>query len=285
MYQNLVRSVDGSAPESVHHTAWPEVETERIDAGLLANMALARQVVTLGHAARASRDVKVRQPLARALIHQEQGGAALDEELAALVRDELNVKQVVFVQEAGDLVTYALLPDNKLLGPRFGQRFPALRAALAALDPTAVARQVRAGLPVRLTVQGEEVELAPAEVLVREEPREGLAVASERGLLVAVDTVLTPDLAAEGLAREVVRRVQTLRKEAGLNLDDRIVTTFQAEGELAAAIAGWREFIAAETLSVELTAGSPQPGAHTAESKVDGRPLLVGISREAGSRE
>jgi len=277
MYQNLVRSVDAGAPESVHHTGWPQMDGAAVDEGLLARMALARQVVTLGHSARNSKNVKLRQPLGRALIHLKSDGVELDEELIALVQDELNVKQVIFVDDASDLVSYRLLPVNDVLGPRFGKRFPALRTALSALDPLAAVKRLQARLPLRLEVEGEQVELAPDEVLVREEAQEGLAVASERGVTVAVDVVLTSELVNEGLAREVVRRVQSLRKEADFNLDDRILTTYQADGELAEAVEVWRDFIAAETLSVELVAGEPAEGAFVGEDQVNGHALKLGI--------
>jgi len=279
MYQNLVRSVDADAPESVHHTDWPVADEAAVDEDLLARMALARQVVTLGHSARNSQGIKLRQPLACALVHLEPGAGALDDESVDLVRDELNVKRVEFVGDAADLVTYHLLPDNQVLGPRFGRRFPAVRAALAAEDPLPAVRRLQAGLPLQLEVEEERVELAPKEVLVREEPREGLAVASERGVTVAVNTVLTPDLLAEGLAREVIRRVQNLRKEAGLNLDDRIVTTYQAGGKLAGAIEAWRDFIAAETLSIALRAGLPDEGAIVGEGQVEGHRLRLGVRK------
>jgi len=296
MYQNLVRSVDSDGLESVHHTSWPQADRSAgrsrqgpaaVDEDLLGRMALARQMVALGHSARNSRNVKLRQPLARALVHLESGTGKLGEDLMALVRDELNVKQVIFVDDVSALVTYRFLPDNKVLGPRFGKRFPAVRAALAAQDPLTAVQRLRAKLPLRLElalseaegVEEEEVELSPEEVLVREEPREGLAVASERGVTVAMDVALTPDLVAEGLAREVVRRVQNLRKEAGFNLDDRIVTTYQTEGELAEAVEAWREFIAAETLSVELRAGPPDEGATVGEDRVDGHSLRLGVRK------
>ena len=279
MYQNLVRSVDADAPESVHHTDWPQADKAAVEEELLARMALARQMVALGHSARNSQNVKLRQPLASALIHLEPDVGELDEELVALVREELNVKQVVFVDDASDLVTYHLLPDNKVLGPRFGKRFPALRVALAAQDSLAAVKRLRARLPLQLEVEGEQVELAPDEVLVREEPREGLAAAFERGVTVAVDVVVTPELAAEGLAREVVRRVQSLRKEAGFDLDDRILTTYQTDGELGDAVEAWRDFIAAETLSVELVAGEPGEDAAVGESVVGGSSLRLGIRK------
>jgi isoleucyl-tRNA synthetase len=279
MYQNLVRSVDPDALESVHHTLWPGADAALADDDLLARMALARQVVALGHSARSSRNVKLRQPLARALVHLETGDIGLDDDLLALVQDELNVKAVDFVDDPSELVAFRLLPDNKVLGPRFGRQFPALRAALDALDPLEAVKRLRAGLPLSLEVAGEEAALSPDEVLVQEEPREGLAVASERGVTVAVDVVVTPELAAEGLAREVVRRVQNLRKEADFNLDDRIVTTYQADDELLQAIETWRDLIAAETLSVELTAAPPSEGSHVGEDRVEGQLLTLSVRR------
>ncbi len=279
MYQNLVRSVDADALESVHHTAWPVADVTVLDQELLDRMALARQVVALGHSARNSQNIKLRQPLADARIHLDPGSEELDDELVALVQDELNVKQVSFAEEVGALLAYRLLPDNKLLGPRFGRQFPAVRAALAALDASAAVRRLRAGLPLQLEVEGEEVELSPEEVLVQEEAGEGLAVASERGVTVAVDVVVTPELAAEGMAREVVRRVQNLRKEADFNLDDRIVTTYQAEGELGEAMEAWRDFIMAETLSVELKAGPPDEGSTVGEERIDEHSIRLGIRR------
>ena len=279
MYQNLVRSVDTDAAESVHHTDWPQADMAVVDEGLLSQMALARQVVTLGHSGRASKNVKLRQPLARALVHLESGAGELGDELLAVVQDELNVKKVEFAEAAGDLVTYQLLPDNKVLGPLFGSRFPAVRKALSELDPVAAVKRLKASLPLSIQVEGEQVELAPDQVLIQEQPQEGLAVASERGVTVAVDIVLTPDLAAEGLARDVIRRVQNLRKEAGLDLDDRIVTTYQTEGELAEAIEACRDLIAAETLSVDLRAGPPEEEAATGKEQIGDHALTLGIRK------
>jgi isoleucyl-tRNA synthetase len=281
MYQNLVRSANAGSPESVHHTDWPQADASMVDEELLAQMALTRQVVALGHSARNSQNIKLRQPLVSAMVHLDPGTGELAAEFVALIQDELNVKQVTFVDDVSKLVTYRLLPDNKLLGPRFGRQFPAVRAALAALDPLPAVKRLRAGLGLKLDVEGDEVELAPEEVLVQEQPQEGLAVASERSVAVGVNTVITPELVAEGLAREVVRRVQNLRKDAGFDLDDRIVTTYQAEGELADAIDAWRDFIVAETLSVAFEAGVPQEdaGVTVGEDLVSGYSLRLGVRR------
>ena len=281
MYQNLVRSHDEGALQSVHHTRWPEAKPGRVNNELLTEMSLARDIVTQGHSARNSQGIKLRQPLSRAIVHLETGTAFRDE-LIALVRDELNVKQVVFTDEVSDLVSYRLLPDSQKLGPRFREEFPAVKAALASVeDPTEAQRRLQADLCIELEVAGQEVELAPDEVLVREEPREGLAVASEHGVTVAIDVTVTEDLAEEGLARDVVRRVQNLRKEADFALDDRIITTYQAEERLAHAIESWHDYIADETLSVELKEAPPEPSEASAvsEDEVEGYWLKLGVRR------
>jgi isoleucyl-tRNA synthetase len=282
MYQNLVRSVQEASLESVHHTRWPDTQADRVDEDLLAHMALVRQIVTQGHSARNSLGIKLRQPLARALVHLESGPGDLGDELVDLVRDELNVKDVIFAEDVSDLLRYRLLPDSQKLGPRFRDRFPAVKSALESLDePLSAVRRLQANLPLEVGVDGEAIELAADEVLVREEPRSGLAVASERGVTVAMDIEPTQDLVAEGMARDVVRRIQNLRKEADFELDDRIVTTYQAEEVLAQAIRGWRDYIAAETLSVQLTEGPPDRAAADAvsEDEVEGNWLKLGVCR------
>jgi isoleucyl-tRNA synthetase len=281
IYQNLVRSHDEGALESVHHTRWPEQRAEELDEGLLAQMALAREVVTQGHSARNSQGIKLRQPLARALVHLETS-LLLQDELVDLIRDELNVKEVIFSDDVSDLISYRLLPDSQKLGPRFRDQFPTVKAALESLaDPTQAVRRLEADLPLELEVSGEIIELAPDEVLVREEPGEGLAVAADHGVTVAMDVQLDQELLAEGLARDVVRRVQNLRKEADFDLDDRIFTTYQAEEGLREAIEAWRDYIAAETLSVELRKGPPESADANAvtEDRVEGYWLKLGVRK------
>ncbi|NOZ30304.1 MAG: isoleucine--tRNA ligase [Chloroflexi bacterium] len=283
MYQNLVRSVDTDAPVSVHLTDWPQPAAEAIDGELLADMALARQVVTLGHSARNSANVKLRQPLARALVvlpDPAQKDRLL--RLAGIVSDELNVKALEVTTEEAELVEYRLLPDNRKLGPRFGRKFPAVRQALAGVDATAAVRTLRAGEPLTLDVDGEPVQLAPDEVIIQTAPRTGFAVAAADGITVAVDTELSESLVHEGLAREVVRRIQNLRKEAGFAIEDRIVTEYAADGPLAAAIAAFADFIKNETLSVQLREAEQPQGEAVRELKVDGHRLVLGLRRIAG---
>jgi isoleucyl-tRNA synthetase len=282
MYQNLVRGVDARAPESVHHCAWPEANPAWSDDTLLADMATARTVAALGHATRSAHNLKVRQPLARAVAvvaPEQRAGLLRMQELAA---DELNVKAVELAANEAELITYKLLPNNKLLGPKFGARFPAVRASLAAADAAAAVAALRAGHTLDLPLpDGEAASLTLEDVLINPEPRPGFAVAAEGGVVVALDTTLTPELRAEGLAREVVRRIQDLRKSASFDISDRIVTHYGGTPALVAAIAAHAAYIQAETLSVELVAGAAPAGAAAADDAFDGEKLTLGLVRAA----
>jgi isoleucyl-tRNA synthetase len=286
MYQNLARNVDAQAPESVHHTAWPRLDPQairgtdltEIDLRLREQMALARQICSLGLSARNAVGLKVRQPLARTLIHLG-GGNTLANELVSIILDELNVKSLEYVQEVSELVTYRILPDNKKLGPRFGAQFPKLRGALSTANPHAVAAAVQNGLSVAVELDGQTVELAPDEILVHPQPTAGLAVAADKFITVAVDTQVTPELRLEGLAREVVRRVQAMRKEAGFDIADRIITYYQTEGELVQALQIWREPIMAETLSLALLPSIPPEDIFTQAHVINGIPLSLALKR------
>jgi isoleucyl-tRNA synthetase len=277
IYQNLVRAVRPEAYESIHHTAWPEADTSIADDALLEQMSLARRVASLGLSARSNANLKVRQPLSKVLVHA--GKAVLRQELVDIVKDELNVKAFEFVEQEGALVNYKVLPDNKQLGPKFGARFPEMRAALLKLDPTKVAANVSGGMPVSLEVAGETVELAPETILVSTEPVPGLAVAADKYITVGIDATLTPELKAEGLAREIVRRVQDMRKNAGFNIEDRITTCYQAEEALGEVFAVWGEYIASETLTTQLLSAPPMEGAYVEEHKLEGETLVLAVKR------
>jgi isoleucyl-tRNA synthetase len=281
VYQNLVRTVDTDAPESVHHCLLPtaepltEAEQEVVEA-----MAAVRQAATLGHSVRASNQIKVRQPLAEALIATDPRRRQVLSQLLDLLADELNVKTVSFVEEEGELVNYKLLPVNRVLGPKYGARFPLIRKALTEIDAAQAVEQINAGEPVTLTLEDEsEVTLDPDEILVRSEAREGYGVAGEGGLVVALDTEITPELAQEGLAREIVRRVQELRKQADYQLTDRIVVRYAAEGGLTEAIVEYADEIKDEVLAAALEAVEDPTGDEVLEDEVEGHDLTLAVER------
>ena len=278
IYQNIVRNVFPDAMESVHHLSFAEVEKSVIDEQLINEMDLARRIASLGLSARGSANLKVRQPLAKALAFVESGKIELRDELVEIVADELNVKGLEFVNQAEKLVTYRILPNNKLLGPKFGKDFSRVRAALEAEDPTKTAKAVESGAEVKIMLDGEQINLLPEEIVVETQPAEGLAVANDKGVTVAVDAVLTPELRTEGLAREITRRIQAMRKNAGFNIEDRITTSYEAEGDMLKVFEDWSEYIKTETLTTELIAGL-QTEAYIEEHKIDGQQIRLGVKQ------
>ncbi len=240
------------APESVHLASWPAFDVALIDPQLSAQMALARRLVELGRSARSEASVRTRQPLRRALIGAA-GFEGLPAELRALVAAELNVASLsVLGAEAGELVDYAVKPNFRVLGRRFGPMTPAAAAAIAAVPATDLATAVLAGGAVPVTVSDSSVLVGADDVIVTQTPRAGWAVATDAGETVAIDTTVTPELRREGLAREVIRLVQEARKGDGLHVTDRISLRWSAsDPDLAVALTEHASLIAGEVLAVD----------------------------------
>jgi isoleucyl-tRNA synthetase len=282
IHQNLVRSQDRSSPESVHHCAWPDVNEKLLDERLNQQMALVMKLVSLGHAARNNANLKVRQPLLEASF--AVGGVeerAVVEEFGELIKDELNVKQVRLLDAASEVVEYKLHPLPRQLGQKYGAHFPKLRSAIMKLDATEAAEAVLNGKPIEVDLDGETISVLPEEMEVRFEAHAGFAAAATGGHVVAIDTAMTPELISEGLVREFVRRVQALRKDAGLKVDDRIKITFNASKHLAEAISGHRDFVMTEILASAMEEMDLPLGEHQAEHSFDNQALLLALSPEA----
>ena len=278
LYQNLVMQMNPSAPESVHLAAWPAFDATLVDEKLNRDMTLVMKLASVGHAARNKANRKVRQPLAEAAFSVGNAEEArVVQVYADLLEDELNVKHVRALDTAGEAVAYSLNPLPKQLGQKYGSRFPAIRKTLLAIDPEPAARRLLDGQPVELQVDGETVSVLPEEVEVRVQAREGYAVASEGAYLAALITELTPALVREGLAREFVRRVQDLRKTADLQISDRIRLYYQATPGLTEAVADFKDYIMAETLTVDLVASAPPDSAAASQAEFDGEQLTVGV--------
>lgn len=251
LYRNLVARRDPRAPVSVHLCDWPEPDAAAVDDDLLAAMASVQKLVELGRAARAASGHKTRQPLPEVLVRlpseaARAGVGALEDTL----RDELNVKQVRYLDPADPFVAYDVRPHLPKVGKRLGKRVPAVRAALAVADGRAVARAVAEGRPFELEVDGETIAFAPDELLLDARSPAGFAAVEDRGLLTALRTELTPELVREGLARDAVRLVQDARKQAGLEVADRIVLGLEADdADARAALAGHAAALAQEVLA------------------------------------
>jgi isoleucyl-tRNA synthetase len=270
----------GAHPLSVHLSTWPEPRSEWAGAQLVVDMALAQRVVRLGRAAREGAALKLRQPLAEAVVGltSVREAEALAR-LSAEVKEELNVKALKTVTSGSDLVDVLIHPLPMQLGRKYGKRFPLIKEALAALDPMVVAARVEASQPVPVIVDGEEIQVLPEEIEVRKSPKPGLAVAEEAGYLVAVRTDLTDELRWEGYAREISRNIQELRKKSGLEISDRIRTTVLAPAALDPVWQHHGASIAADTLSISLDTTGPAETDFTTSVKLEGQDLVIGIRK------
>jgi isoleucyl-tRNA synthetase len=277
IYQNLVRSVYPDARESIHHTLWPEVDGKAIDQKLIDQMKLARETASQGLSARSNVGIKVRQPLGKVLVYVKEGRAELDQDLVDIVRDELNVKDLEFVQDPKSLLAYKVLPDNKSLGPKFGSDFPKVKTALASLNPDDVAAKVNKGEQIPIDLDGKEVVLEPEEVLIRTDAAEGLSTVDGKLLTVAIDTEISPELREEGLAREIIRRIQDFRKQADFEISDRIKLVYQASSGLSAAMKKHRDYIMEEVLAVEMEEGESESGMFSSSTKFEGEEATLGL--------
>jgi len=243
-------------------------------------MALVMRLASLGHAARNKANRKVRQPLAEAAF--AVGNAEeipVVQAYADLLADELNVKRVRVLDATSEAVAYSLNPLPKQLGQKYASRFPAIRKAILDLDPEPAAKRLLNNQPIDVHVNGETYTILPEEVEVRVQAREGFAVASEGPYLAALVTDLTPELIQEGLAREFVRRVQELRKQADLDIADRIRLYYQATPGLEAAVAAFKDYIMGETLTVEMLNQPLPPNLPAAEDTFDGEKLQIALER------
>ena len=252
IYQNLVTS-NNPALASVHLSRWPLTNEALIDAQLSEDMALVQKVTSLGHAARQNANLKVRQPLAQVVVRTRNAEERASlERLSGLVLDELNVKALTFADAAGDLVDVVVFPFPKQLGQKYGKGYPVIRKLLGELDQLEVAGKFQAGETVTVETDGASYAIAPEDVEVRSTPRAGFSVAQDGGYLVAITTTLTPELEQEGNARELVRRIQQLRKDAGLEISDRI-TLYVSDSPLTAGLLTvYGDYVQEETLTVEL---------------------------------
>jgi isoleucyl-tRNA synthetase len=283
MYQNLVRSVQPDALESVHHCLWPKPDTQRIDQQLMEEMALVMKLVSLGHAARNKANRKLRQPLQEAAFAV---GSAREREIVAkyteLIGEELNVKGVRLLDTAAEVVQYQLKPLPKQLGQKYGASFPAIRKVLLEMDVEDAVRSLQRGESLDVLVEGKAYKILPEEVEVRVEAHEGFSATHEGAFVAALVTELSLELELEGLAREFVRRAQDLRRQADLNVDDRILLQFHASDRLAQAVEAHQAYIMGETLAVELMAATEPEGQASGTHAFDNETLTIAITRVEG---
>lgn len=287
IHSNLVGGVTGEfgdMPDSVHLRDFPVPDPALRDLELEATMEATRRTVELGRASRAQAKAKVRQPLSRAVVVATDAEREAIVSQSELVKAELNVKEIEFVTDQSDLVSYSVKANYRSLGPRFGKDMPQVAAAVESLDPEHVAATVEAGGEIGISIEGRDHTLGADDLILSMEPVEGYQVESESGHAVALALELDDELIGEGLAREIVHAVQNARKNAGLEITDRIELALSGDPGLLDAARTHKAYLADEVLATALEAdgaGTGEQGVPEGEEVcIDGRPLKIAVTKD-----
>ena len=276
IWLQLTENFGDAALQSVHWCDYPVADESVVDEALSKRMAQIREIVSLGRNARMGAKIKVRQPLsAIEVVLSDPSSIAEISKYVELVKEELNVKAVNFVERADQYVSYAIVPDFKKLGPKLGKKLPSVKKALAGIDGAAANAEMASSGKLAVVADGETIELTSDEVQVRLLAKEGFAAAQGSNCVVALATELTPELLEEGRAREIVRAIQDRRKELNCDYVDRVVVALATDSEdVRAAAQKHADYIKGETLAVEL-GFEPIDGVEPSEIKIDGEKVAV----------
>ncbi len=274
IYQNLVINVDKTAPESIHLCEFPEIDESAIDLKLEEQMDKVLEIVVLGRAARNGSALKNRQPLATMYVKLE---GELDDFYTEIIRDELNIKNVSFTNEVDNFVTYTFKPQLKTLGPKYGKQLGEIRNALAEIDGSAAKKQLDDEGALKLSISIGEIALTAEDLLIDAAQKEGFYTVSDRGITVAIDTTLTKELIEEGFVREIVSKLQTMRKEADFNVTDHISVTMQGSSVVTDIAVNNTADISGDTLADSLNIG--EVSGFIKEWDINGEKVTIGIER------
>ena len=255
IYQNLVRSIDKDAPESIHLCDFPVANKEWIDKDLEANMDHLLNVVVMGRACRNTANIKNRQPIAAMYVKAPYG---LSEYFTAIIADELNVKEVKFTDNIENFISYSFKPQLKTVGPKYGKLLNGIRKALSELDGNKAMAELRANGELKLDIDGNEVVLSEGDLLIETAQMEGYVTESDNDIAVVLDTNLTPELIEEGFVREIISKIQTMRKEAGFEVMDKIQVYVKDNKVIEDIMKAHAEEIQAEVLAEKLLTDTAQ---------------------------
>ncbi len=276
IYQNIVRRVLPDVPESIHLCDYPVADESLIDPELEADMDHAVKLVEMGRAARNAAALKNRQPLSRMLI---KAPFALSEYYDAIIAEELNVKKLEFTDDAEGFISYSFKPQMRTLGPRFGKLLNEIRTKLQTIDGSAAMKELKETGFLTLPLSTGEAELAPEDLLIDTAQKEGFAANQDGEITVVLDTKLTPELVDEGFVREIVSKIQTMRKEAGFEVMDRITVYHEGNARIEEIFAQYGEKISREVLANAVTGGAMD--GYTKEWNINGETVTLGVKKEA----
>jgi len=275
IYRNLVCSIDKEAPESVHLCDFPVADTAYIDKELEANMDEVLKIVVMGRAARNAANIKNRQPIANMFVKAPQ---QLSEYFSDIIRDELNTKKVTFSDDVENFVSYTFKPQLKTVGPKYGKLLGGIRQALPALDGQKAMAELRTTGAIHLDINGESVVLSEADLLIETAQSEGYVTEQDNDITVVLETTLTPELVEEGFVRELVSKVQTMRKEAGFEVTDRIVISAAGNEKIEEILRKNGEQIKSEVLADEIILGSTK--GYEKEWSINGEKVTMAVEKQ-----
>ncbi len=275
IYQNLVRSIDKDAPESIHLCLFPEVNEDQIDAELEQNMDNVLKLVVMGRACRNASNIKNRQPIGQMFV---KAGFTLPEFYQEIVADELNVKNVKFTDDVRDFTSYNFKPQLKTVGPKYGKMLGGIKNALNSVDGNAAMDEINETGALKLDVNGQEITLFREDLLIETAQIDGYVSENDNGITVVLDTNLTPELLEEGFVREIISKVQTMRKEADFEVMDRIRVTYDGSDKAETIFAKYTGEIAGEVLANEVV--KAEPAGYVKEWKINGETVTMGVEKE-----
>ena len=274
IYQNLVRSIDADAPESIHLCDYPEVNEAWIDKDLEANMEELLEIVVLGRACRNTANIKNRQPIGTMYVKAEK---AMDKFYTDIIADELNVKEVKFADDVESFISYSFKPQLRTVGPKYGKLLNGIRTALSEIDGTAAMKELRDNGVLVLDIAGNRVELAEEDLLIETAQSEGYVTETDGETSVVLDTNLTPELIQEGFVREIISKVQTMRKEAGFEVMDKIIVYAKDNDKIMDIMKANQDEIKREVLAENIVLGEAE--GYTKEWNINKEAVTLGVSK------
>ena len=274
IYQNIVRSVDKDAPESIHLCDFPSADESRIDTELEENMDEVLKIVVMGRAARNEANIKNRQPIGRMFVKAQK---ALDDYFSGIITDELNVKAITFTDDVRAFTSYSFKPQLKTVGPKYGKLLGGIRKYLSELDGNAAMDQLRSEGALKFEVNGSEVSLTEEDLLIEPMQVEGFVSQSDNTMTVVLDTNLTPELLEEGMVRELISKIQTMRKEAGFEVMDRIRVYAEGSGKIADVLERCGSRICSDVLADEIVTGDIK--GYRKDWNINGESVTLGVEK------
>ena len=274
IYQNLVRSIDADAPESIHLCDYPEVNEAWIDKDLEANMEELLEIVVLGRACRNTANIKNRQPIGTMYVKAEK---AMDKFYTDIIADELNVKEVKFADDVESFISYSFKPQLRTVGPKYGKLLNGIRTALSEIDGTAAMKELRENGVLTLDIDGNKVELAEEDLLIETAQSEGYVTETDGETSVVLDTNLTPELIQEGFVREIISKVQTMRKEAGFEVMDKIIVYAKDNDKIMDIMKANQDEIKREVLAENIILGEAE--GYIKEWNINKEAVTLGVSK------